>query len=164
MNPLSIDRRWIYVTVGLLAANVLVMAVLVVASTRHPAAVIPSYYERAVAWDERVAEQKVADELGWAIEVKLARDGIAVSARDGAGRPLAGAHVTGSAFHRSAPERRTELSLETDADGWARTTPAQWRATAGMYEVELLIKRGAVSYSLHREVELRDETQAGAKP
>ncbi len=160
MNPLSIDRRWIYVTVGLLAANVLVMAVLVVASTRHPAAVIPSYYERAVAWDDRVAEQKVADELGWAVDVKLAREGISVAALDGAGRPLTGAHLTVSAFHRSTPKLRAELSLTTDAQGRARQTPAQWPGTLGMYEVELLIKRGAVSYSLHREVELRDENAA----
>lgn len=159
---MNIDRRWIYFTVGLLAANVLVMAVLVVASTRHPAAVIPSYYERAVAWDERVAEQKVADELGWMVDVTLARDGLAVAAIDGAGQPLSGAQVTVSAFHRSTPELRAELRLTTDAQGRARQTPAQWRATPGMYEVELVIKRGAVSYSLHREVELRDETAAGS--
>lgn len=157
---MNIDRRWIYVTVGLLAANVLVMAVLVVASTRHPAAVIPRYYERAVAWDERVAEQQLADELGWSVKVELAREGLLVTALDKAGRPLVGAHLQVSAFHRSAPERRVELSLTTDAEGRARQVPAQWRATPGMYEVDVVVHRGAVSYSLHREVELRDDEGA----
>lgn len=159
---MNIDRRWIYVTVGLLAANVLVMAILVVATTRHPAAVIPRYYERAVTWDEQVAEQQLAEELGWRVDVKLERAGLSVAAHDGAGRPLAGAQLEVSAFHRSAPEHRTELSLTTDAEGRARRTPAHWRATPGMYEVDLVVKRGAVSYSLHREVELRDETAAGS--
>ena len=160
MNP---KRRWIYITVGLLAINVLVMGVLVMASAWSPPSVVPKYYERAVAWDQSMAEARLAEELGWKIALSLSRDGVLVSAIDPAGQPVGNAHVKVTGFHRGYPAQRADLELMTDATGVARGTPspsAAWRGTPGWYELDIAVHRGDISYSMHRELELPSEVAA----
>jgi nitrogen fixation protein FixH len=155
---MSLPRRWLFVPIGLLVINALVMAVLVIASSSHPPAVVPRYYERAVTWDQSVAEAQLASDLGWKVDLELATMGAVVRARDGQGLPVAGAHVRISGFHRSQPRRAMEVEMTTDAGGDARAIPhdgAQaWLATPGWYEIDVAVKRGAISYSTHRSVEL----------
>lgn len=165
---MNVQRRWIYVCAGLLLANVGVMVVLVLASSWSAPAVVPTYYERAVTWDAAAARARVAEQLGWTVELELQRGGARMRMRDGAGQPIVGAALALSGFHRGHPEQRAELRLVTDAAGEARGVPrsggAAWRATPGWYEVELQIERGAIAYSLHRAVELPLATAANGAP
>jgi nitrogen fixation protein FixH len=162
---MTLPRRWMFVPIGLLSLNALVMVVLVTASSWHPPEVVPQYYERAVAWDQAVAAAQAAEDLGWKIDVALDHGGASVRAHDGAGRPVARAHVTLTGFHRGYPDRRAQLDLTTDAVGDARGVPRDgvnaWRATPGWYEVEIAIKRGAISYSVHRSLRLDDPVAEG---
>jgi nitrogen fixation protein FixH len=149
------SRRWIFVCVGLLVTNALVMAVLVTASSRSAPAVVPQYYERAVAWDQTMAEARLAAELGWSLELSLDGDRAKMRLSDRAGQPVAGAALTIGGFHRAQPALRIELSRVTDSSGEATASLAAPR-TAGWYELDIGLERGAVRYSLHRAVELRD--------
>lgn len=153
---MSAPRRWIYVCVGLLVTNALVMAVLVTASAKSAPAVVPQYYERAVAWDQTMAEAKLAAELGWTLELSLDGEGIAVKLVDHDGQRLAGAELAIRGFHRARPAERLALVLVTDEAGEARAPATSEARTAGWYELDVEITRGAVRYSLHRAVELRD--------
>ncbi len=153
---MSAPRRWIYVCVGLLVTNALVMAVLVTASSKSAPAVVPRYYERAVAWDQTMAEAKLAAELGWTLELSLDDQGAAVKLVDRDGRPVSGAEISVRGFHRARPAQRLALALVTDAAGEARAPASSGERTAGWYELDVEIERGAVRYSLHRAVELRD--------
>lgn len=154
---MSVHKRWLVIIVGLLVTNALVMGVLVTASSWHPPTVVPRYYERAVAWDQRMADDQLATELGWKIEVKLSHEGVLVRAHDGAGQPVAGARFTLAGFHRGSPAHRADVALVTDDAGVARAVPGAattWHATPGWYELDIGVHRGDISYSMHREVEL----------
>jgi nitrogen fixation protein FixH len=155
---MKLPRRWMFVPIGLLAVNALVMVVLVTASSWHPPEVVPQYYERAVAWDQSVAAAQAAQDLGWKIDVELDGRGARIRAHDGAGRPVAQAHVTLTGFHRRYPDRRAQLEVTTDEVGDAQGVPSdgvnRWRATPGWYELDIAIKRGAISYSVHRSLQL----------
>lgn len=147
-------RRWIFVCVGLLSINALVMVVLVTASSRSAPAVVPRYYERAVAWDQTMAEARLADELGWTLALSLSAHGATAKLVDRDGQPIAGAALTVRGFHRAQPARRVELSLITNAAGEAAGSAAS--LPAGWYELDVELAHGQVRYSVHRAVEQRD--------
>lgn len=151
---MSLGARWIAISVGLLVANVLVMIFLVLASNWSRPTVVPQYYERAVAWDQQMADDELAKELGWKLDLALSTEGVQVRALDGAGQPLGGAQITLRGFHRKTPTHRADATLVTDDHGQAQAVPAGWLATPGFYELDLAVKRGAVSYSVHRAVQL----------
>lgn len=151
---MSAPRRWIYVCVGLLVTNALVMAVLVTASSKSAPAVVPQYYERAVAWDQTMAEAKLAAELGWTLALELEDAGIAVKLVDRDRQPVSGARLTIGGFHRARPAQRLALVLVTDAAGEARAPALSGTRTSGWYELDVEIVRDPVRYSLHRAVEL----------
>lgn len=153
---MSAPRRWLCVCVGLLVTNALVMAVLVTASSRSAPAVVPRYYERAVAWDQTMEEARLAAELGWTLELSLGDHGAAARLVDRDGQPVSGARLTIGGFHRARPAQRLALVLVTDAAGEARAPALSGDRTAGWYELDVEIAHGAVRYSLHRAVELRD--------
>ncbi len=163
---MNVQRRWIYVCAGLLLLNALVMGVLATASSWSAPAVVPEYYERAVTWDQAVARAAAAERLGWTVELALTRDGARLRMRDGDGRPVAGARIALRGFHRGHPSHRAELVVTTDAAGDAAGVPRDgagpWRATAGWYELELQIDRGALGYTVHRAARLPPESAATA--
>lgn len=156
---MTLARRWLFVCVGLLLGNVVVMAVLVTASRWSEPTVLPHYYERAVDWDRAMAETRIIQQLGWRLDLTLTSEGGALAVHDAAGVPVAGVTVRARGFHRSAPARAIELELTSGTDGTARAVPrdrgASWRATPGWYELDLEVHRGDVRYAQHRAVELR---------
>lgn len=155
---MNVQRRWIYVCAGLLGVNALVMVVLVAASAWSAPAVVPSYYEHAVGWDQEQAAARAADELGWTVSCELSAAGARLRMRDAAGQPVVGARIKLTGFHRGHPTHRAALELVTDAAGEASGVPldgaAPWRATPGWYQIELSIHHGALGYAVRRALEL----------
>jgi nitrogen fixation protein FixH len=158
-------RRWLFVAVGLLAANALAMATLVVASSWSRPTVVPNYYERAVRWDQRVAAAEPARQYGWQVDLAVGDGGATVHARDGRGLPLRDLHLRGVGRHRSAPEQRIAFELVTDEQGLGHTPRAAaqaWSGRPGWYEIDLEIQSGALHYFERRSIELvRGFTRAG---
>lgn len=150
---MTLPRRWIYVCIGLLTVNAGVMAILIVASARSAPTVVPHYYERAVAWDRAMAEERAIERLGWKVELALLEAGATVTLHTAEGLPLEGAIVSLSGFPRAHPERHLQLEQVTGGDGRAQLAAAQ-PLLAGWYELDLAVARGPVRISLHRAVEL----------
>ncbi len=171
---MNVHRRWIYASAGLLAINVLAMAVLVTASSHSAPLVVPQYYERAVAWDQAMADARRAAALGWRLELALGDGGaLELSVRTADGQPVAGVHVVGGGVHRGSPRHRLAFDLTTDADGRAQIAAAQaarqegaarpaTKVLPGWYQLELTVERGAVRYSERRAARLRDPAGVAA--
>jgi nitrogen fixation protein FixH len=160
---MSLSRRWLAVCVGLLVVNALAMACLVVASSARRPTLLPQYYERAVAWDETMAEELLQEQVGWQIDCELSASGALFRVRDRDGHPVSDVTITATGFHRSHPDQSATFHVTTDDRGVARAHPqgtaASWTAIAGWYEFDLQVHRGAIRYSLHRTITLADGPQ-----
>ena len=69
-------RFWPWFVAALLAATAVGQGIMLYAATHDPTfAVVPDYYERAVAWDSTLAIEEASDALGWHATATLTRDG-----------------------------------------------------------------------------------------
>ena len=125
-SPRSSARRWIAFIVALLLAPILVTVVLVARVAQDPSfAVEPDYYQRSLAWDEVMAQERRNLELGWSLH--LVRDPRAVppggaspveiGLSDRAGRPLDGATVRVTAFHNARAAEVLQANLAPRSTG-----------------------------------------------
>ena len=100
---------WPYLIAGALALHVVISLVVVFVATSDPSyAVEEDYYQKALAWDDKRAQDRTNDALGWHIDfavnppVRPADQPILeVTVLDAAGRPLSGAVVSVETFHNS---------------------------------------------------------------
>jgi nitrogen fixation protein FixH len=85
-------------------------------------AIVASYDARALDWDRQRAGQQASDALGWETAIEL--DGAAVTVRilDRDRRPLAGADVTCTLFHKAEAARRQSPALRETEPGVFRGT------------------------------------------
>jgi hypothetical protein len=110
MTPvLSPQVRWPALIVGALVIHVVASLVTVFIATSDPSyAVEEDYYQKALAWDERRAQEGHNRELGWQLDVEVAPPPAAgsdptlvVRLADGNGQPLDGARIAVAAFHNA---------------------------------------------------------------
>ena len=127
---------WPYLLAGALALHVVVSLIVVFIATSDPSyAVEEDYYQKALAWDERRAQDRTNESLGWLFEFQVTppeKPGdlpvLEVTARDAQGEPLSGAGVTVEAFHN------------TRGDNILRAELAQ-ASESGIYRTELPMER-----------------------
>ncbi len=137
-------RIWALAVVGLLALNVGVCAVTVVAATSDPvaSAVEPDYYQKAVDWDVERALWPTPDKLGWVVRVESRESAgviVEITDRSDGSRVLG---VRGRVVARHAGERMEvrEATL-TGGDGGALIwTPGE--TDAGQWTLTLWLGRG----------------------
>jgi nitrogen fixation protein FixH len=138
---------WPLVVVGLLAAsaggNVWFM---LLAAGDQSFAVEPDYYQKALRWDETMAQQARNAALGWSVaaEVHPARvaHGVEVGVRvsDRGGAPVDGARVTVEAFHSARAGQVFTAALLPRAEGvYGATLPGR---RPGLWELRLRVERG----------------------
>lgn len=127
---MSAKTKWIAAIVGLLAANLIAMGVLLGAARTDGSQVIPHYYDRAVHYDDAIDQAARNRALGW--HVTASWDGtIVADVRDRDGQPLRDARVDIAKFPR---------------------IPGQQR---GVYDVTIKVTRGHDTYIERTTVEAR---------
>ncbi len=100
---------WPWLIAGALALHVVVSLIVVFFATSDPSyAVEEDYYQKAIDWDLKRAQDLTNEKLGWLFEFDVAppeRPGdqpqLEASLADAEGAPLTGATVTVEAFHNS---------------------------------------------------------------
>lgn len=127
-------------------------------------AVEPDYYQKAVHWDDELAQRRHNAELGWRATTALtaAADGgaeLRVRLTDSAGAPLAGATVRVEAFaiDRASQVATLTLAADTGSDAGSDAGGAYAArlsvARRGRWELRLEAVRGAERFTSVERVE-----------
>jgi nitrogen fixation protein FixH len=127
-------RYWPAAIVGLLAANAAIVAVTVrYALQGQGSSVEADYYQKAVHWDEHVAQLRQNAKLGWRAEVVLSPQGVGhaspaalVRLTDASGQPIRGAVVSGRFFHFAHADQATTGTLNETPEGYVTALPELW--------------------------------------
>lgn len=151
---------WPPIIAGALAVHVVVSLVVVYVATSDPSyAVEEDYYEKALAWDSKRAQDSTNRSLGWSLGFTVerpARTGdrptLEVELLDAARRPLTGAAVTVEAFHNARADDIVRETLVEAGDGRYRASPEMGRN--GRWELRFTVDRGAdhFTYSENRHL------------
>ena len=148
---MSPARAWLLAIGGLLGANVLAMVVLATAASTRRAEVIPDYYERAVRYDDALAEAARSRALGWSAAVAFGPAALEVVVRDARGDALDGARVLVSGYHRARPAAAFARELDGDGDGRYRAAfPGRAR---GWYDLEVVVEHAGARFLAPASVE-----------
>jgi len=129
--------RWILAIVGLLAGNVIAMVILIVASHSGGSQVIPSYYDKAVHYDDQIDQAARNARLGWSITASLDAGAIAI-----AGAP-AGAAISVTGYPRAHADRTFAFA------GPRAPAPAH-----GWLDLTITVERGADRFVKHQALEV----------
>ncbi len=124
-RPRSRGLGWPIAMASILAFTVVVnLFVFRLAASDPSFSVEPSYYQKAVHWDDELAQRSHNAELGWQATTQLValKDGVtrlSVRLTDAAGAPLDGADVRLEAFaiSRASQVARLALSAADDPSG-----------------------------------------------
>ena len=146
------STTWTLAITGLLAANVVAMAILAVVAHSGTHQVIPDYYTKATHYDDEMARSSVSQALGWRVEIAIAGTAIGASVSDAAGEPLDGARVHVSGYQRAHAAERVDLALAPDGPGHYR---AVLGARRGWYDLVAVVEARGAHYTRHIVVEAR---------
>ena len=142
---------------GALAFHVISSLVVVYVATSDPSyAVEDDYYQKAVAWDEKRAQDRLNQDLGWLLDFNVTppekpgdQPALELTLHDADGDPLAGATVTVEAFHNT---RGDDIVRDALADtGDAVYTASLPMRRNGRWELRFTVDRGAEHFT-HTEV------------
>jgi hypothetical protein len=140
--------RWPAFIAGALALQVLASVVTIYIATSNPSyAVEDDYYQKALAWDAKQAQDRRNLELGWTLlfEVEPAeRAGgeavLSVEIDDADGAPVNGALLAVEAFHNARADDVLRAPLDGRADGrYSASLPITRR---GLWEFRFVAERG----------------------
>lgn len=138
---------WPLVIAGALILHVVAMMAMVAFATSDESYTVePDYYKKALAWDERRAQDRHNTELGWTLEftVEPALPGtdptLRVTLHDAGGEPIADARIDVETF--SNIRRDDILTATISGDGEAYTTPIPMRGN-GRWEFRFHVTRGS---------------------
>ena len=136
------------------AANV---GVIMVANDDPSFAVEPDYYQKAVHWDDAMAQARANESLGWRLEPSLSLSAgaparLVVRLSDSSGAPLAGATLTVQAMHnaRAAEVFAATLAPADVAGAYRAELPLE---RAGQWELRFEVTRGAERFTARTRIE-----------
>ena len=132
------------------------LVVVYVATSDPSYAVEDDYYQKAVAWDEKRAQDRLNQDLGWLLDFNVTppekpgdQPALELTLHDADGDPLAGATVTVEAFHNT---RGDDIVRDALADtGDAVYTASLPMRRNGRWELRFTVDRGAEHFT-HTEV------------
>ena len=129
--------------VGGAGANIWLM---LVATGDASFAVEADYYEKALRWDDAMAQEARNARLGWSVAVRLERAAqpgegwVRARVVDRDGVPVAGARVGVEAFHSARASRIVRAGLTPEAGGgYAARLPLD---RPGLWELRVRVERG----------------------
>lgn len=134
MNPAT---KWILAIVGLLAGNVIAQGVLIAASHTGASQVIPSYYDKAVHYDDQIDQAHRNAQLGWPITASTDHGAIVI-----AGAP-AGATISITGYPRAHADHPFALT------GARAASPAH-----GWLDLTITVDRGGDHYEAHQALQV----------
>ena len=146
----SQGRFWAWVPVGLLVTCLGGLGVMLAIALDDPGfGVEPEYYAKAVAWDEKQAQDRINTELGWSapILVEPGSNGATLELQlaDKARMPIVDAQAGITAFHVGRSAKHLEAPLKHRGEGrYVGRLPA---ARSGLWELRLEIKRGSQRFT-----------------
>jgi nitrogen fixation protein FixH len=121
---------WPAVIAGALLLHVAaMMAMVAVATSDDSYAVEPDYYAKALAWDERRAQDRTNAELGWSLEfvVEPAAQGadpiLRATLTNAGGAPITDASVAVEAFSNIRRDEILTAALAASGDGYETALP-----------------------------------------
>ncbi|MHC5004187.1 MAG: FixH family protein [Planctomycetota bacterium] len=143
----------------LIASTVIVHVVMLVVATRDQSFAVTGGGDRDESWSERVRKKRENERLGWSATATLtaptAPGGPAmleIAMLDDDARPLRGARVRVTAFHKARPNERVEADLGERGEG--RYVGALVPARAGVWRVALRAGIGEELFAEAIDVEL----------
>jgi len=144
---------WPALATALMGTTVTLATIAVYLAVTDPSfAIEANYYEKAVNWDERAAQLRENERLGWTthatfspLDTKGERL-LTVTLQDKLGKPITSARLTCEVFHRARSMDRFELSL------LPTPVPGQYRASDvltrhGYWKVLLTASVGDVTFT-----------------
>lgn len=150
------EIRWPLLVVGLLSAQVLLGLFFVWRASSDPSfAVEEDYYKKAMAWDKKMAQDRINSELGWQTEIAVEAASAAwesptltVSVIDHRGHPVESAKLTVETFHNTRAGDILRATLSETAPGLYRGKLDMRRP--GLWEVRVRATRGTDVFT-HRD-------------
>jgi nitrogen fixation protein FixH len=141
--PNKSGRLWPWFVASLLVATAAAQGIMLYAATHDPTfAVVPDYYNKAVAWDSTLAVEEASAALGWRAALDLEAAGPATAVRvvvtDSAGVPVAGAAVHAELVSNLDAAHPVALALADEGDGRYATTTSALRP--GIWDVRLDVR------------------------
>jgi len=136
-------RLWPWFVASLLVATAAAQGIMLYAATHDPTfAVVPDYYDRAVAWDSTRAVEEASMALGWRPTLTLDAAGpstaLRVAIADSTGAPVTGAAVRAELVSNLDAAHPLTLALDDDGGGrYAIKAPALRR---GIWDVRLDVR------------------------
>ncbi len=158
--------RWPAIVLGLLLLQIGTSALMIYVATSDASfAVEPDYYRKAVEWDQRAAQLRAEQALGWRITFDLSADADALQRRlltarvfDAQQQPLRGASLRVRAFHHARAADALEASLHESAPGEYRVALPLMRA--GLWEFRFELTSASRIFSLRELRELAAPAKA----
>ena len=141
--------KWIAAISGLLGANVIASVVLAVNAAQGASQVIPNYYETGVHYDDAIDRAAASRATGWHVATTMEGRTLVATVRDARGALVDGARVTATGYQRAHASERFTATL-VGAGAYRATLPA----LSGTCDVELVVERGAETFSRHAVVEV----------
>ena len=136
---------WPAVIAAALGLHVLVMAAMVyIATSNDSYAVEPDYYAKALAWDERRAQEQRNAELGWDLQFSLdpaapgADPTVRATLTGAAGEPIADARIAVEVFSNVRRDDILTGVLRPAPDGYRATLPMHG---SGRWEFRFTVTR-----------------------
>jgi len=139
---------WPWLLAGMLLVGVGANVALVVVANADPSfAVEEDYYERALAWDAALEQQRRNDRLGWTLTVAARPSPLGAgwtdleaALVDPHGRAIAGASVELDAFHNARAADVFHAVFSEDAGrGYVASLPIR---RSGLWELRVRVVRG----------------------
>ena len=144
---------WPPIIAGALAFHVISSLVVVYVATSDPSyAVEDDYYQKAVDWDEKRAQDRLNQDLGWLLEFSVSppdkpgdQPTLDVTLLDADGGLLAGAVVSVEAFHNARGDDIVRERLTEVGNGVYAAAPEMDRN--GRWEMRFTVDRGTKHFT-----------------
>jgi nitrogen fixation protein FixH len=145
---------WPWMIGAALAVQVVSSLVVVAVATRDASyAVEEDYYQKAIDWDSKRAQDRANAELGWALDYDLSapslpgeRPQLEVRLRDRDGAPIDGAAVELEAFPNIDSGSIIRLQLADSGEGGTYSAGPDMRRD-GLWEMRFTVTRGADTFT-----------------
>jgi nitrogen fixation protein FixH len=160
-------NRWALFPIVLLGILVTIQGILFSLSRSDPSfAVEPEYYQKAVAWDDEMAQRSVNATLGWKSSAQIIAQGrdanLYLTLQEPNGSPLTGASVQATVFPNArALQRENVQPRETEPGVYTAAIPFLHQ---GVWEVRLTASRAKETYTQTLRISPTSTSQPNISP